>query len=182
MGEWKLRELPPAVTSDEAERNRTAAEVVRELSDRGWHIAFAESCTGGLAAARLVDVPDASRVLDRSFVTYASEAKQELLGVSPDTLKAYGAVSEQTAREMAAGAARAADAEVGVGITGIAGPGGGSPEKPVGTVCFGFSVCGEVTGCTVSHGAIGRGEVRRASVDLVFSELLRLLRSSNARF
>ena len=90
-----------------------------------------------------------------------------------DKLQAF--VSEQTAREMAAGAARAAHAEIGVGITGIAGPGGGSDEKPVGTVCFGFSIGGAISSCTVPHGALGRAAVRQASVDFVFSELCRLL-------
>lgn len=174
MNEWKFNVRVPEHT-EESERDRIAARVVAELIRRGWHITFAESCTGGLAAARLVDVPDASRVLDRAFVTYANDAKHELLGVRTETLDTYGAVSEQTAREMAAGAARAAGAEVGIGITGIAGPGGGSDEKPVGTVCFGFSVGGKISSCTVPHGALGRAEVRRASVDFVFSELCRLL-------
>ena len=174
MNELKFNVRAPEHTED-SERDRVAARVVAELIRRGWHITFAESCTGGLAAGRLVDVPDASRVLDRAFVTYANDAKHELLGVRIETLDAYGAVSEQTAREMAASAARAARAEIGVGITGIAGPGGGSDEKPVGTVCFGFSIGGEVSSCTVPHGALGRAAVRQASVDFVFSELCRLL-------
>ena len=123
MNEFKFNVRAPEHTEN-SERDRVAARVVTELIRRGWHITFAESCTGGLAAGRLVDVPDASRVLDRAFVTYANDAKHELLGVRTETLDAYGAVSEQTAREMAAGAARAARAEIGVGITGIAGPGG----------------------------------------------------------
>ena len=138
MNELKFNVRAPEHTKD-SERDRVAARVVAELIRRGWHITFAESCTGGLAAGRLVDVPDASRVLDRAFVTYANDAKHELLGVRTETLDAYGAVSEQTAREMAAGAARAAHAEIGVGITGIAGPGGGSDEKPVGTVWLGLA-------------------------------------------
>lgn len=174
MNEWKFNVRPPEPAAD-AERDSAAALVTAELIRRGWHISFAESCTGGLAAGRLVDIPDASRVLDRAFVTYANDAKHELLGVRRETLETYGAVSEQTAREMAAGAARAARAEIGIGITGIAGPGGGTDEKPVGTVCFGFSIGGEVSSCTVMHGELGRAAVRRASVDFVFSELCRRL-------
>lgn len=174
MNEWKFNVRVPEHTEESA-RDSIAARVVAELIRRGWHITFAESCTGGLAAGRLVDIPDASRVLDRAFVTYANDAKHELLGVRTETLDAYGAVSEQTAREMAAGAARAARAEIGVGITGIAGPGGGTDEKPVGTVCFGFSIGGAISSCTVPHGALGRAAVRQASVDFVFSELCRLL-------
>lgn len=98
MNEFKFNVRAPEHTKD-SERDRVAARVVAELIRRGWHITFAESCTGGLAAGRLVDVPDASRVLDRAFVTYANDAKHELLGVRTETLDAYGAVSEQTARD-----------------------------------------------------------------------------------
>ena len=104
------------------QRYATAEAVVNRLMERGWRISFAESCTGGLAAARLVDIPNASRVLDASIVTYANEAKTHFLGVSPQTLEAHGAVSEETAREMAEGICRAAGAEVGVAVSGIAGP------------------------------------------------------------
>ncbi len=153
----------------------TANAVVDKLIEKGWTISFAESCTGGMACARLVDVPNASKVLNASFVTYANEAKENLLGVSRETLNAFGAVSEETACQMAAGVARANRAQVGVGITGIAGPGGGTDEKPVGTVCFGFSVNGTVTTETVRFGDLGRAAVRTAAVDHVFETLNRLL-------
>ena len=149
-----------------------AEALVRRLAERGLHIAFAESCTGGLCAAGIVAVPDASRVLSASFVTYANEAKSALVGVSPETLAAYGAVSEAVAAEMAAGAAEAAGAEVGVGISGIAGPTGGSDEKPIGTVCFGFFIKGQVTTVTRRFGAIGREAVRGAAVAFVYDTLL----------
>lgn len=152
-----------------------AEKVVALLKEQKKRIAFAESCTAGLVAATLVDVPDASSVLDMSFVTYANEAKTLLVNVSPDTLAAYGAVSEQTAREMAAGARRAAGADVGVSVTGIAGPTGGTPEKPVGTVCFGFCLGGDTSTCTCHFEGLDRRGVREAAVAFVFRTLPVLL-------
>ena len=151
-------------------------QVVDLLKAKGWHISFAESCTGGLAAATLVSVADASWVLEASAVTYSAEAKAKYAGVSLDTVARYNVVSEEVAREMAAGIARNNGAEVGVGVTGIAGPGGGDELRPVGTVCFGFSVDGAVTTCTRHFGALGRNQVRQAAVDFVFETLLTLLR------
>ena len=104
------------------------------LVERGLRIGVAESCTGGLLASRLTDIPGSSRYFDQGVVVYANEAKTELLGVSPDVLRAHGAVSEPTAVAMAEGIKTRARAGVGVGVTGIAGPSGGTPEKPVGTV------------------------------------------------
>ncbi len=151
---------------------RKAEELVAALKEKGLHIAFAESCTGGLCAAGLVSVPDASSVLGASFITYANEAKTSLVGVSPETLARHGAVSEEVAREMAVGAARAAGAELGVGISGIAGPTGGSKEKPIGTVCFGFSYKGSTRTVTCRFGDIGRAAVRAAAVSFVYDTLL----------
>ncbi len=120
-------------------------EVVKLLMEKGYTITCAESCTGGLLCASLVNVSGASEVLNRSVVTYANEAKMELLGVKEETLKEFGAVSEQTAYEMAVGAADFAKADVALSVTGIAGPGGGTPEKPVGLVYMGCFVNGKVT-------------------------------------
>ena len=103
---------------------------------RGLTVSTAESCTGGLVAGALTDIAGSSDVVDRGFVTYSNQAKIEVLGVSPATLAAHGAVSEETAREMVAGLLRTARTSLGVSITGIAGPGGGSAEKPVGLVHF----------------------------------------------
>ena len=116
-----------------------AERVVNALIKHGLHISFAESCTGGLAAARIVDVPNASYVLDASFVTYANQAKVKFVNVAEESIAEHGVVSECVALSMAKGAAAAANAEIGVGISGIAGPSGGSPEKPVGTVFVGVS-------------------------------------------
>jgi len=155
--------------------NDTATRTVRELIRRGWTVSFAESCTGGMVCARLVDVPDASKVLNASFVTYANEAKIHLLGIDPAILEAHGAVSEETAFAMAEGVCRANGAQVGVGISGIAGPGGGTPEKPVGTVCFGFCINGKTTTATLHFAPRGRQEVRENAVEYVFETLCNLL-------
>lgn len=149
--------------------------VVRRLKERGWHISFAESCTGGLCAARLVSVPDASWVLDASHVTYANGAKISYLGVSEQSIAACGVVSEEVARQMAEGVAQRNGAEVGVGVSGIAGPGGGREKKPVGTVCFGFYINGDIISYTKHFGNIGRNEVREASADFVYKTLVELL-------
>ena len=162
-----------------------AERVVNALIKHGLHISFAESCTGGLAAARIVDVPNASYVLDDSFVTYAERAKVKFVNVAEESIAEHGGVSECVALSMAKGAAAAANAEIGVGISGIAGPSGGSPEKPVGTVCFGFyfggkAECGipkfEISK-TMHFGAAGRQAVRNASVNFVFETLAELLRA-----
>lgn len=152
-------------------------QIVEWLKEKRWHISFAESCTAGLAAARLVDVPAASSVFDASFVTYANEAKVKYLGVSEETIESYGVVSEPVARQMALGTARANRAEIGIGISGIAGPAGGSPEKPVGTVCFGFAIGEDCFTVTKHFGSIGRNAVRQASVDFVYDTLVEYMRN-----
>jgi len=151
-------------------------QVVDLLIEKGWHISFAESCTGGLAAGRLVNVPNASCVLDASLVTYANEAKILYLDVSSDTISRHGVVSEQVAGEMSLGVALKNHAEVGVGITGIAGPGGATATKPVGMVCFGFYINGKMQTFTKQFGNIGRNCVRKCSVDFVYETLLELLK------
>lgn len=150
-------------------------EVVKKLIEKNYRISFAESCTGGLAAATLVSVADASKVLDVSFVTYANAAKIKYLGVKEQTIEEKGVVSEEVAAQMAAGVAAEAGSQIGVGITGVAGPSGGTPDKPVGMVCFGFFVDGKVHTYTKQFGGIGRNEVRKKSVEFVYSTLLELL-------
>ena len=110
-----------------------------------------------------------------SFVTYANEAKISLLGVKADTILSNGVVSEEVAYEMALGVSERAGSEVGVGITGVAGPGGGTAKKPVGMVCFGFCVNGDVKTFMEQFGEIGRNQVRKSSVEFVFKKLLELI-------
>lgn len=115
-------------------------ELVEILTKKQYKITTAESCTGGLVAATIVNVSGASEVFQAGFVTYANEAKEKELGVKSETLQTYGAVSEKTAKEMAIGCAAHAKAQVGISTTGIAGPGGGTAEKPVGLVYIGCAV------------------------------------------
>jgi len=123
-----------------AEGARVIEEVVGEaLVEKGWRVATAESCTGGLLARRITDVPGSSRYFERGFVTYSNASKVDLVGVSPADLQAHGAVSAAVAERLAEGAREQARVEMGVGITGIAGPGGGSEEKPVGLVFIGIA-------------------------------------------
>ncbi|MBR3738219.1 MAG: CinA family protein [Eubacterium sp.] len=151
-------------------------ELVDLLIKKNYHISFAESCTGGLCAATLVNVANASKVFDMSFVTYANEAKINLLGVSEETIKKHGVVSEEVAREMAQGVAKKAKSEIGVGVSGIAGPSGGTAEKPVGMVCFGFCINGKTITATKQFGEIGRNEVRNSSVRFVYQTLINLIK------
>lgn len=118
--------------------------LVQLLLERNMTVSTAESCTGGLIAGAIVNAAGASAVLNEGYITYANEAKKCLVGVSGETLEKYGAVSAETAREMALGAAKASGSNVGLSSTGIAGPGGGTNEKPVGLVYIGCSVDGEI--------------------------------------
>ena len=152
-----------------------AAKVLELARAKGVKIATAESCTGGMISAALTEVPGSSDVFDRGFVTYSNDAKREMLKVTEDSLKAYGAVSEQVAEEMAMGALWASDAQLTVAVTGIAGP-GGSGNKPEGRVCFGIAMTGQETLAeTVEFGAIGRADVRRKSRDHALSLLHKAL-------
>ncbi|RQP05211.1 MAG: CinA family protein [Paracoccus sp. BP8] len=140
------------------------AEILDLARKRGVMIATAESCTGGLIAGRLTDVPGSSDAVDRGFVTYSNAAKIEMLGIRPETLEAHGAVSEEIAAEMAQGALARSQAGVAVAVTGIAGP-GGSERKPEGRVCFGLADAGGVRTETVEFGPRGRAAVRAATVE-----------------
>lgn len=152
-----------------------ATRVLDAARARGLKIATAESCTGGLVAGALTDIAGSSDVVERGFVAYSSEAKVEMLGVEEATLAAHGAVSRATAEAMAIGAIRRSIADLAVAITGIAGPGGGTPEKPVGLVHFGAAARdGRHEHREQRFGDIGRGEVRRRSV-LVALEMLEKL-------
>ncbi|MEX0923832.1 MAG: CinA family protein [Rhodovibrionaceae bacterium] len=145
-------------------------KLLEAYRDAGLRIVTAESCTGGLIAALLTEIAGSSDVVERGFVTYSNEAKMECLGVAEETLRAHGAVSAETAAAMALGALAQSRADVALSVTGIAGPGGGSPAKPVGLVWFGLARRG---GCrTARHVFTGdRGAVRRAAVETGLSLL-----------
>lgn len=151
------------------------SQLVALLISKNYHISCAESCTGGLFAASLVGVPDASRVLELSLVTYSERMKTEFAAVPAELLEKYGVVSEQVAVAMAKGAAAAGMAEVGVGFTGIAGPGGGTEKIPVGTVCMGFCVNGKTASKTFFRENCGRNELRRLACEDAASMLIKLL-------
>jgi nicotinamide-nucleotide amidase len=143
----------------------TSAHLIMRARDQGLRLTTAESCTGGLLAAEITQTAGASDVFDYGFVTYSDAAKMDMLGVNPGTLKTFGAVSEEVATEMADGALKRASAHISLAITGIAGP-GSSGEKPEGRVCFALARTGQKTAAhTVEFGALGRENVRQASVD-----------------
>jgi nicotinamide-nucleotide amidase len=142
-----------------------AARALEACRQRGLMVATAESCTGGLVAGALTEIAGSSDVVDRGFVTYSDAAKEAMLGVPSATLERYGAVSRETADAMAAGALAMSNAHIAVAITGIAGPGGGSPEKPVGLVHFAAAARdGRRIHREKHYGDIGRGKVRMNSV------------------
>jgi len=154
----------------------TLAEAVVAASRRsGLMVATAESCTGGLVAGAITAVPGSSEALERGFVTYSNAAKASMLGVAPDLIEVHGAVSEPVARAMAQGAAAMSGAEVAVAVTGVAGPGGGSVEKPVGLVHFAAAGPQGVIHQARHFGDIGRDAVRTASVRVALEMLLERL-------
>lgn len=154
-----------------------ATELGRVLEARGWRVATAESCTGGLIAGAITDIAGSSAWFDRGFVTYSNSAKEEMLGVRAQTLLAHGAVSEQTAREMAAGALARGGSDLAVAVTGIAGPAGGSAAKPVGMVCFGWAKRGQPVESSTRQFGGDRAAIRAASVDLALAGLLERARA-----
>lgn len=161
---------------NDKETSEAALRVFELCREQAVTLATAESCTGGLVAAAITDIPGSSDVFDRGFVTYSNDAKMKLLGVSKDLLAQYGAVSAQCAKAMALGALNAAGTSIAVSITGIAGPGGGSADKPVGLV---FMACanreGKFHARECRFGDPGRDEVRRRSVIAAFALIEELL-------
>ena len=152
-----------------------AQQVGAALKARGMVLASAESCTGGWVGEAVTSVPGSSRWYDRGFITYTNEAKQEMLGVTAQTLAEYGAVSEQTVREMAAGALKHSRAHIALAISGIAGPGGATPGKPVGTVCVAWTTRSGAGHSQSFHFQGDRAAVRRQAVAAALQGLLRLI-------
>ena len=152
---------------------RSAEDLLAAMRAKKLKLATAESCTGGLLSGLLTEIPGSSDVFDRGFVTYSNEAKEKMLGIPRALIERYGAVSEQAARAMAEGALHYAPADVSVAITGVAGPDGGTAEKPVGLVHFAAARCGRDTVHEAQRfGNIGRGEVRMKSLAVAL-ELIR---------
>jgi nicotinamide-nucleotide amidase len=156
------------------EERELCERLAAALTARGWMLATAESCTGGLVAAACTDLSGSSAWFERGFVTYSNTAKTELLGVDPDLLARHGAVSEVVARAMAFGALRRSAAQVSVAVTGIAGPTGGTVDKPVGTVWFGFSVEGQLSSETCRFDG-DRAAIRAATVRHALDRLVQLV-------
>jgi nicotinamide-nucleotide amidase len=151
-----------------------AAALVALYRERNLMIATAESCTGGLVAGLITSIPGSSDVFERGFVTYSNLAKVDCLGVAPALLDAFGAVSLEVAEAMAMGALSHSKADVAVSVTGIAGPGGGSPQKPVGLVCFGCAIKGGAVASQENRfGDLGRDQVRIAAVGVALDLLMK---------
>lgn len=167
-------------------QHEIARAIALTLVNRGWKIALAESCTGGLVCATLTDLAGSSDWFERGYISYSNAAKSECLDVPVEAIESFGAVSEQVAKAMAEGALRHANVNAAISITGIAGPTGGSAEKPVGTVCFGWAIkenAGDDVINTVTlakHFNGDRQVVREQARDFVLSQFLELLKPKNA--
>ncbi len=162
------------MTAADQELEALALRLGRALLVRGWRVATAESCTGGWIAKTLTDVPGSSQWFDGTVVSYSNAAKTNLLGVSPDLLAEYGAVSEQVVRAMANSARERFHTELAVAVSGVAGPDGGTPDKPVGTVWFAWGTPSG-TGAARRAFAGGRDSVRRQSVAFAIERLVDLV-------
>ncbi len=153
-----------------------AAQILIDLlQESGMTITFAESCTAGLAAATMAAVSGASGVFSGSFVTYSAATKESMVGVQPTTIEQFTVYSEEVAREMAEGCRAAVSADIGVGITGLAGPGGALPDKPIGTVCFGFSLPHTTMTETMHFEGMDRNGIRLAAVSHALARVVSLL-------
>ncbi len=161
-------------TGDPSGRMAMVAQLAERLERRGWRLACAESCTGGGIAAALTDLAGSSAWFDRGFVTYSNQAKQDMLGVAEETLARHGAVSRETAVEMARGALARGQAQLSVAVTGVAGPSGGTPHKPVGTVWLAWADAQGVS-AVCEHFPGDRAQVRAATVDAALRGLLERL-------
>ena len=146
------------------ELEQLAIALGERMSARGLRVTTAESCTGGLVAGAITAIAGSSQWFDRGFITYSDAAKIEVLGVPRATLEQFGSVSEEMARALALGALERSLAQVSVAVTGVAGPAGGTPDKPVGMVCFGWAAQGTATTTVTRHFSGGREAVRQASV------------------
>ncbi len=157
------------------EAYRLASGVLLQAQKRRLLIATAESCTGGLVASTITAVPGSSKVFERGFVTYSNESKVEQLSVGKETIKHYGAVSEEVIKEMVLGAIKHSKADLALAVSGIAGPGTNSQDKPEGLVWFGFKTSEKLVTKSISFGPIGRNNVRNKAVIYCLGVLLALI-------
>ncbi|OYW38705.1 MAG: damage-inducible protein CinA [Hydrogenophilales bacterium 12-61-10] len=161
---------------NDEELRQLAAELGDMLRARGWMVATAESCTGGWVGQLLTSIPGSSAWYERGFITYANAAKQEMLGVPAATLESCGAVSEETASAMAAGALAHSHAQAALAISGVAGPGGGTPQKPVGLVCYGWALADGTHMSSTCRLDGDREEIRSRAVAAALRGLIDLMR------
>ena len=169
--------MPRSMNPDRSES--LAGELGRALLARGWRVATAESCTGGLVAGAITSVAGSSDWFERGFITYSNEAKQEMLGVPRALIEASGAVSEAVVRAMAEGARAMSRADCAVSVTGVAGPGGGTAAKPVGMVCFGWAAAGAAPVVATGHFSGDRAAVRTAAVEAALAGLIDFLEAQS---
>jgi len=160
--------------------NTLSREIGHGLMTRGWTLATAESCTGGWISQVVTATAGSSAWFDRGFVTYSNAAKQQMLGVKADTLARHGAVSEATVREMATGALAHSDAQVAISVSGIAGPGGASPDKPIGTICFAWAFPGGRIESETTRFDGDRESIRRQAVVHALATAIRRIASPGA--
>ena len=175
---------PPIHSRPKPSLNDLVGDLAVILSNKKWTLALAESCTGGLLAAALTDLSGSSAWFERGYVTYSNRAKTESLGVPTELLNSYGAVSEEVAKAMAEGARKNAGVQLAIAVTGIAGPSGGTAEKPVGTVCFAWTLKrGRTHYTTVSETALFLGDrqaIRQQACAYALSEMLAILNEAIA--
>ena len=146
-------------------------KVSKKLHQKKISLATAESCTGGWLAKRITDLAGSSAIFDRGFVTYSNDSKQQMLGVQKNTIDGYGAVSEEVVKEMAKGAIENSNADISISISGVAGPDGGTEEKPVGMVCFGFMLRGQKPRSLTKIFDGERDKIRALAVDFALTEI-----------
>jgi nicotinamide-nucleotide amidase len=161
-------------------QNNDLHEITRELArvliKNHWHLSAAESCTGGMVAASITDLAGSSEWFERGYVTYSNQSKSEDIDVSQNLIEQHGAVSDQVARAMALGAKQNSGSDLSLSITGIAGPTGGSPEKPIGTVCFAWALANDQIVSETKHFEGNRQQIRQQACDFSLRKLLDLLR------
>jgi nicotinamide-nucleotide amidase len=162
-------------TPQKNDLHEVTQELARVLIKNNWHLSTAESCTGGMVAASITELAGSSEWFERGYVTYSNQAKSEDIDVSQNLIEQYGAVSDQVARAMVLGAKQNSGSDIALSITGIAGPTGGSPEKPVGTVCFAWVLANDQMVSETKHFEGDRQQIRQQACDFSLRKLLSLV-------